>query len=115
MRRLGLEEQLIHVRRHLGVAGSFLVGAAIGAVLTGVGMKEMMEHSGFGPYLSLIRSDFGFVATHRMIYVSVLSESAPAALIAASLFLLTILLVCIRLVVVYGGRLRSLVQSINKS
>ena len=115
MRRLGLERQLVLVRRNLGVVLMSLAGAFAGTVLVVWAIRDFLRHSGFGPYLSLARSDSGFVIHHWQPFFLALSESAPAVFFAIGLFAVAGLLICIRFAVLMAERIHRLHGTIRHS
>jgi hypothetical protein len=113
MRRLGLEQQMHVLRRNLGLVAAALITFFLLCVVAFVGLRGVLAESGFGPYLSLMRSDPEIIARHWRPFVFVIFESAPGVSLAFCAASLGLFLLCVRFVVVGIEKLTSTGRSIR--
>ena len=114
IRRLGLEEKLRSVKRNLGlfIAAFIFFAALFGAAF--VVLKQLTAESNLGPFLSLIFSDPQAVLKYWDSFALSILESIPG--FTAFVFLLStaFLLLLIRSIILYFGKLLSIIKSIRK-
>jgi hypothetical protein len=115
MRRLGLERQMIRLRRLFGTSIALILFTAAVTVVAVVALQAVLQRSSFLPYAQLIRTDSHFVLRHLSVFVYALCESVPAIFLSAALFSIALVLVCIRLAVVYWDRLSQTEKSIRNN
>lgn len=114
IKRLGLERQLLIVKRHLGFFAGILIVFVFLSIFAFIGLKHVLAESSFGPYLSLIISDPGMVLKNWHSFVFSVLESVPGADMFAVLLAVGVLLMCVKLVNKYLNKLLSIIKNINK-
>jgi hypothetical protein len=114
IKRLGLEKELILVKRYLGFFAGLLVIFLFLSVFAFIGIKHVLAESSFGPFVSLILSDPGAVIKYWHSFLFAAFESMPGITATALLFSLAFLALFIRLAALTFEKLFIVIKSINK-
>ena len=114
IKRLGLEQQLHIVRRHLGFFTGALAVFSVLSIFAFVGLKEVLKHSSFGPFISLIFTDPGMVLKYWHSYTLLVLESVPGADALGFLAAIGFLLLFLKFASRYFEKLSSINKIIKK-
>jgi len=114
IKRLGLEKELILVKRYLGLFIGLLVIFLFLSVFAFIGIKQVLADSNFGPFISLIFSDPGIVIKYWRSFGYAAFESMPGITATALLFSVAFLMLFIRLVASAFEKFFIVIKSINK-
>lgn len=113
IRRLGLEQQLLVIRRHLGFFTGVLVVFVFLSIFAFVGLRDVLEHSSFWPMVSLIFSDPDIVIKNWPSFSLSIFESVPAVDAMTFLVLLGLAMVVLKSVSLYLEKIILINKKIN--
>ena len=98
MKRLGLEKELVLVKRYAGFFSVLLTIFVVLSIFAFIGVKSVLKESGFLPFISLIFSDLGMVVKYWDSFLFLIFESAPGFVFAGFIFSLAFAMLFARLV-----------------
>jgi len=114
IKRLGLEKELILVKRYLGFFTGLLVIFLFLSVFAFIGIKHVLAESSLESFISLIFSDPGIVIKYWHSFAFAAFESMPGITATALLFSVAFLMLFVRLVALTFEKLFIVIKSINK-
>lgn len=114
IKRLGLEKELILIKRHLGFFTGLLIVFLVLSIFAVIGIRQVLAESSFGPFVSLIFSDPGIVIKYWHSFGYAAFESMPGVTATALLFSLAFLMLFVRLAAFTFEKLFIVIKSINK-
>lgn len=114
IKRLGLEKELILIKRHLGFFTSLLVIFLILSIFAVIGIRQVLAESSFGQFVSLIFSDPSVVIKYWHSFLFASFESMPGITATALLFSVALLMLFVRFTAIAIERLFITIKSINK-
>ena len=114
IKRLGLEKELIIVKRYLGFLTGLLVIFLFLSVFAFIGIKHVLAESSLEPFISLIFSDPGIVIKYWHSFAYAAFESMPGVTATALFISVAFLLLFIRLAAFSFEKLFIVIRSINK-
>ena len=98
IRRLKLEEQLLLIRRNLGMFVGLLVFFALWSVLAIIGFHAVWQESNFEAYWSLLASDPAVALKYWHSFSLSVLESIPAEAVLWVTVSMAFLMLCVRFV-----------------
>ncbi len=114
IRRLGLEKQIVIVKKNLGFFVSFLSVFVFLSVSAFIVLKHVLSESSFGPFLSLAINDPALVIKYWHSFILSIFESIPGITIVYFLFSFGFLILFLRFAGAYFGKFMALSKSIKK-
>jgi hypothetical protein len=112
--RLGLEKELVLVKRYLGFFSVLLAVFIFLSFFAFIGIKQVLAESSFGLFLSLIFTDPLIVARYWKSFVLASVESVPGITFSVLFFFLACLLLFLRLTASSAEKIFILIKTINK-
>ena len=114
IRRLGLEKELLLIKRYSKFFTALLGIFVILSVFAFIGVRHVLADSSFGPFISLIFSDPGIVIKYWHSFAFAAFESMPGITASALLFSIAFLILFARLLVLAIEKTSFIIKSINK-
>ncbi len=99
IKRLGLEEELVLIKKHLGFFTGLLIVFLFLSLFALVGLRQVLRESSFGPFVSLAFSDPEVVFKYRHSFFMATFESVPGMTAALFFFSVAFLMLFVRLTV----------------
>ena len=114
MKRLGLEKQLILIKKHLRVFLVLSVMFVALSIFAFIGLKTVIEQSSFLEFMSLLFSDPDMVTKYWQSFILLITESFPGLAVAGFIVSIAFFMLFIRLFIFAIERVSSILDLIKK-